>query len=72
MKNLLEQLKPEILKEIDDSIDKYPLAVMELKQELESLYYVSDIRYGSVIQLDSYYLAAFNKLPNNAWANFIN
>jgi hypothetical protein len=72
MKNLLEQLKPEILKEINDSAEKYPLAVIELKKELESLYYVSDIRYGSVIQLDSYHLAAFNNLPNNAWANFIN
>jgi hypothetical protein len=70
MKNLLEQLKPEILNEINNSADKYPMAVMELKKELESLYYVSDIRYGSVIQLDSYYLAAFNTLPNNAWANF--
>jgi len=71
MKNLLEQLKPEILKQINDSTDKYPLVVQELKKELESLYYVSDVRYGSIVQLDSYFLCAFNRLPNNAWEHFI-
>jgi hypothetical protein len=45
---------------------------MELKKELQNLYYVSDIRYGSVIHLEGYYLAAFNKLPLSAWENFTN
>jgi hypothetical protein len=72
MKNLLERLKPEILNEIEKTLGKYPLAVMELKQELEKLYYVSDIKYGTIVQLDSYYLNAFYKLPNNAWEHFIN
>jgi hypothetical protein len=72
MKNLLENLKPEILKSIEESADKYPLAVLELKQELEKLYYVSDIRYGSIVQLDSYYISVFNQLPKNAWEHFIN
>jgi hypothetical protein len=72
MKNLLENLKPEILKSIEESADKYPLAVLELKQELEKLYYVSDIRYGFIVQLDTYYFNAFYKLPNNAWEHFIN
>ena len=72
MKNLLEQLKPEILNQINESAEKYPLAVLELKQELENLNYVSDVRYGIIVQLDSYFLCAFNRLPNNAWENFIN
>lgn len=72
MKNLLEKLKPEILKEIEESANRYPLATRELKDELKSIYYISDIRYGFIIQLDSYHLAAFNKLPNNAWENFTN
>jgi hypothetical protein len=72
MKNLLEQLKPEILNQINESAEKYPLIVIELKQELEKLYYVSDVRYGSIVQLDTYFLCAFNRLPNNAWEHFIN
>lgn len=72
MKNLLEKLKPEILKELDKSADKFPSVIKEIKDELESLYYISDIRYGTIIQLDSYFLCAFNKLPNNGWQNFIN
>jgi len=72
MKNLLEKLKPEVLNEIEKSADKYPLAVMELKQELEKLYYVIDVRYGDIVQLDTYFLCAFNRLPNNGWEHFIN
>lgn len=72
MKNLLERIKPEILKEIDNSYDTFPSVVQELKDELASLYYVSDVRYGTIIQLDNYYLSTFNQLPNNGWQNFIN
>jgi hypothetical protein len=70
MKNLLEKLKPEILNEIEKDCSRYPLAVEELKNELAKLFYVSDIRYAYIIQLDSYYLNAFYKLPYNAWENF--
>ena len=72
MQNLLEKLKPEILKAIEESSDKYPLVAEDLKNELKNLFYVSDVRYGSIVQLDSYYLNAFYKLPNNAWEHFIN
>jgi hypothetical protein len=72
MQNLLERLKPEILDEIQKTADKYPFAVLELKNELQNLFYVSDIRYGIIVQLYSYYLNAFYRLPNNAWENFIN
>ncbi len=70
MKNLLERLKPELLNEIEKSVDKYPFAVKELKNELKDLFYVSDIKYGNIVQLESYFLCAFNRLPNNAWENF--
>lgn len=72
MKNLLEKLKPEILNQIEESVDKYPLAVQDLKNELENLFYVSDVKYGIIVQLDTYFLSAYNKLPNNAWEHFIN
>jgi hypothetical protein len=70
MKNLLEQLKPEILKAIEESADKYPSIAKELKDELENLYYVSDMRYGTFVHLSGYYLSVFNNLPKDAWANF--
>jgi hypothetical protein len=72
MKNLLERLKPEILTEIQKSADKYPFAVQELTNELKDLFYVSDVKYGNIVQLETYFLCAFNRLPNNAWENFIN
>ena len=72
MKNLLEKLKSEILNLIELDASRYPLAAKELKDELQKLYYVSDIKYGFIIQLESYYLASFNLLPKNAWENFIN
>jgi len=70
MKNLLEQLKPEILKAIEESVDKYPSIAKELIDELESQYYVSDIKYGTFVHLSGYYLSVFNHLPKDAWANF--
>jgi hypothetical protein len=72
MKNLLERLKPEILTEIEKTVDKYPFAVKELTNELKDLFYVSDIKYGNIVQLDTYFLNAYNRLPNNAWEHFIN
>lgn len=71
MKNLLERLKPEILFHINNDIAKYPLAVQELKNELGKLYYVNDLKYQFIIQLDTYYLNAFNRLPKSGWENFI-
>jgi hypothetical protein len=70
MKNLLEQLKPEILEEINKSADRFPSLIKELKDELQSQYYVSDIRYGTFVHLSGYYLSVFNHLPKDAWANF--
>ena len=71
MKNLLERLKPEILFCIEKDVEKYPLAVQELKNELGKLHYVNDLRYQFIIQLDTYYLNAFNTLPKSGWENFI-
>jgi hypothetical protein len=61
MKNLLEQLKPEILKAVEKS---------SVKDELEILYYVSDIKYRTFIQLSEFYLSVFKQLPKDAWEIF--
>jgi hypothetical protein len=70
MKNLLERLKPEILDLIEIDAIKYPLASKWLKDELQNLFYVNDIKYAYIVQLESYYLNAFNTFPKNAWENF--
>lgn len=72
MKNLLEQLKPEILQVIEESAEQYPSIAKELKDELESLYYVSDMRYGAFVHLSGYYLSVYNQLPKDAWGIFNN
>ena len=76
MKNLLQQLKPEILNLIQESIEEsskqYTSIARELEIELQNLYYVSDIRYVTFVYLSGYYLSAFNKLPKDAWEIFNN
>jgi hypothetical protein len=71
MKNLLEQLKPEILKAIEESAEQYPIIAKELIDELENLYYASDIKYGTFVHLSGYYLSVYNTLPKDAWTIFI-
>jgi hypothetical protein len=70
MKNLLQQLKPEILKAIEESAEQYPSITKELKHELQNLYFVSEMRYGTFVHLSGYYLSVFNQSPKDAWANF--
>ena len=63
--------KTDDLQNIEKDVEKYPLAVQELKNELGKLHYVNDLRYQFIIQLDTYYLNAFNTLPKSGWENFI-
>jgi hypothetical protein len=70
MKNLLEQLKPEILKAVEESVQDYPSIAKELIDELGNLYFKSDIRYVTFVYLSGFYLSVFKKLPKDAWEIF--
>ena len=49
--NLLERLKPEVLVALNEYIAKYPMSGGELKEALENKDFVSNLRYGHVVEL---------------------
>ena len=49
--NLLERLKPEVLASVNEYAAKYPMLGGELKEALENNDFVSNLRYGSVVEL---------------------
>jgi len=71
IKTLLERLKPEFKKALDEHEAKYPNTVKDVKQELAAHHGVSFIRYGVVSELDS--IAFYYKIPfemKNPWKAF--
>jgi len=53
MKNLMMRLKPEMIEIINKRKVLYPKTIERLETELENTYFVSDIRYASIIELES-------------------
>jgi hypothetical protein len=61
IKTLLERLKPEFKKALDEHEVEYPHTVKDIKQELSTHYGVTFVRYGIVTELDS--IAYHYKIP---------
>ena len=53
MKNLKMRLKPEMIETINKRKVLYPNTIERLEAELENTYFVSDIRYAAIIELES-------------------
>ena len=51
MQNLFERLKPEAKVVIDEQVDRYPLSVASLTEELKSNLFLGDIKYNHIILL---------------------
>ena len=67
--NLLDRLKPELLQALDERYNHYPSILDEIKQDLSSHIYFTDLNYGIYAQL--YYLTkdAFGSYEQN-FANY--
>jgi hypothetical protein len=72
MKNLLEKLKPEVKAIFEKDKEKFPRLVQEIYQDLETNFYVSDVKYFTGIELKSSYYFAFKKYPQTIWDCFNN
>jgi hypothetical protein len=71
MLNLFERLKSELRKDIESEKELYPLSCERLKKDLSEVFWVVDLRYDNVINLES--RAKRLNIPfSNAWDFFIN
>jgi hypothetical protein len=67
MTNLLQKLKPEIQELIKKDLLEYPHSTQLLINELTSTYYINDLKYFCILDIQSLYWRAFNERTNLAW-----
>jgi hypothetical protein len=67
MTNLLKKLRPEILHLLNEDLIEYPNSTKILINELTSTYYINDLKYFAILDIQSLYWRAFNKRTNVAW-----
>ena len=59
MRNLLERMKPEPLAKLNEALEEYPETLKVIKEDLETHYFVTDLRYGNIL-----YLSFFDIIDN--------
>jgi len=67
MENLLQRLKPELRLKITDDITVYPRMIAALITELESNYFINDVRYMHILDLETYFRQTYGNLPVTPW-----
>ncbi len=55
MKTLFERLKPEHISSLDAKADEFPHLVKAIKLELQQNHHITDLKYGTVITMQSHY-----------------
>jgi hypothetical protein len=68
MTNLLKKLKPEIVQLIENDLKEYPSSTTILMNELKSTYYINELKYFAILDIEGYYKKAFGNRPNLAWS----
>ncbi len=72
MENLLQRLKPELRLKIENDITVYPNMIAALITELESNYYINDVKYMHILDLETYFRHTYDKLWVTPWDCLIN
>lgn len=72
MENLLQRLKPELRLKITDDITVYPRMIAALITELESKYYINDVKYMHILDLENYYRNTYDEFWVTPWDCLIN
>ncbi len=67
MKNLLEKLKPQIKELINNDLLEYPTSTTLLINELTSTYYMNELKYFCILDIESYFRKVYGYQPSNAW-----
>jgi hypothetical protein len=72
MENLLQRLKPELRLKITDDITVYPRMIAALITELEEKYYINDVKYMHILDLENYYRNTYDQFWVTPWDCLIN
>jgi hypothetical protein len=72
MENLLQRLKPELRLKIEDDITVYPSMIAELITELKGKYYINDVKYMHILDLETYFRQTYDQFWVTPWDCLIN
>lgn len=67
MTNLLQKLRPEILQLLNEDLIKYPNSTQLLINELTSTYYINELKYFCILDIQGYYIKIYKDKPLTAW-----
>ena len=70
MRTLLERLKPELAAKLENHKVEYPNIATEMVDHLGKVYIVSDLRYGTFMDLKSLWMQATRELIDSPWEFF--
>ena len=69
-RTLLERAKPQLLEALAKQKENYPTITEEVEGYLGKTYFVSDLRYGTFIDLKSLWMQATKTVVDNPWIFF--
>ena len=72
MKTLFQKINPDVLIKMYDEQDKYHSLVELIINELNSTYQVTDLKYGTVIMIDTYAFGYFEAFSESKIMNLFN
>lgn len=72
MENLLQRLKPELRLKIEDDLTVYPSMISALITELKAKYYINDVKYMHILDLETYFRQTYDQFWNTPWDCLIN
>lgn len=67
MTNLLQKLKPEIQDLINKDLLEYPHSTQLLINELTSTYYINDLKYFCILDIENYFRKLYKEVPSTPW-----
>jgi len=70
MKNLLERAKPQLLAALENQKIEYPSIAKEVEKYLTKNYFVSDLRYGTFMDLKSLWMQSTKEIVDSPWKFF--
>ena len=69
-RTLLERAKPQLLEALEKQKEEYPNIASEIFFYLEKTYWVTDLRYGTFMDLKSLWMQATKTVVDNPWIFF--
>jgi len=70
MRNLLERAKPQLLAALENQKIEYPNIAEHVENQLSKNYFVSDLRYGTFMDLRSLWMQSTKVLVDSPWEFF--